>query len=112
MNNKVFRFSIKNGLSPEFVGAPLHVNAGKPCILVFDNNACVGIVWEHYENRKSDANGQAEIRFFDRYSNAYGFWHRMFIGKKRITYKSLQTELDDKNEYVYYAKIKQQKAID
>lgn len=103
------KFMIKNGISPEYIGSPLYINTGRSCILVFDNNICVGVVWKHYENRKSDANGQAEIRFFERYRNAYGLWHRMFVNGQRLSYIQLQSELSGNNEYIYWGDIRNNK---
>lgn len=102
----MYKFTIKNGLSPESIDSPLYVRAGDQCMLVFDKIACVGIIWEHYEKRKAAANGQAEIRFFDRYKNRYNVWHRMFVNRQRICYNALKEELQRKNEYVYFCKIK------
>lgn len=65
MKGTVNKFIIKNGISPETIESPLHIYAGERCILVVDDNSCVGIVWEHYEKRKAKANGQAEIRFLN-----------------------------------------------
>ena len=106
MKGTLNKFTIKNGVSPYYIGAPLHIRAGSPCILVFDNDTCVGIVWEHRENRYSLANGQAEIRFFERYRNRYNLWHRMFVNEQRLSYRRLQTELNKLSEYIYLGNIK------
>jgi len=100
------KFILKNGTSPKTIMAPLFINMGDCCILVFDDKKCVGIVWEHFENRKSEANGQAEIRFFDGLREMYGVWHRIFVNEERISYKFLKSELEKKDEYVYIAKIR------
>ena len=74
--------------------------------MVFDDNFCVGIVWQHYEKRYSESNGQAEIRFFDRYKNKYNVWHRMFVNGQRLLYRQLEKELTNKEEYIYYGEIR------
>lgn len=99
------KFIIKNGRNPERIGALLHLNIGDQCVLVFENDTCVGVVWEHQEKRAVDANGQAEIRFFEKYKNSYGLWHRMFNGQ-RIKYIQLKSRLEKDGEYIYYGKIK------
>lgn len=99
-------FIIKYGNSPETIRPLLHINNGDKCILVFDNKVCVGVVWEHYDSKNSEAMGQAEIRFFERYRNSYGLWHRMFVNEQRISYDRLQSALNESNEYIYWAKIK------
>ncbi|MCI8612900.1 MAG: hypothetical protein HFE48_04280 [Clostridia bacterium] len=106
MKGSTNKFIIKNGVCPQYIGAPLHINVGALRILVFDKNACVGVVWKHFENRYSEANGQAEIRFFERYRESYGLWHRMFVNEQRISYDRLQSALNESNEYIYWAKIK------
>lgn len=102
MKGSINKFVIRNGISPEYIGSPVHINAGDSCILVFDDNMCVGVVWKHYDGKNSEALGQAEIRFFERYRNSYGLWHRMFINEQRLSYARLQIELSKMNEYVYW----------
>ena len=107
MKGTVNTFTLKAGFCPVRIGAVLHFEKETPCILVFNNKGiCVGVVWEHREKRKSLANGQAEIRFFERFENEYGLWHRMFIDKQRLSYSSLMTTLEKSGEYVYSNQIK------
>lgn len=106
------KFVIKMGICPEYISSPLNFNVGKDCVLVFDDNICVGVVWEHYDGKNSDAIGQAEIRFFEKYRKYYGLWHRMFINKQRLSYNRLQYELTKTNEFIYYGQIKlKQRAV-
>ncbi|MDE6058580.1 MAG: hypothetical protein K2G44_00855 [Clostridia bacterium] len=103
----IHEFIIKNGISPEDVEAPLSVRAGERCMLVFENNVCVGVIWKHSDTKNSEANGQAEIRFFNSYKDTYRVWHRMFTREgQRITYDRLEAELQTKDEYIYFGKIK------
>lgn len=44
MKGSTNKFIIKNGVCPQYIGAPLHINVGALRILVFDKNACVGVV--------------------------------------------------------------------
>lgn len=100
------KFTIKNGNSPETVGYPVKISSGDHCMLVFDDKECVEVVWKHYDSKNSEAIGQAEIRFFDKYRNEYGLWHRMFVNDQRLMYDCLQNEVNSKNEYIYFGKIK------
>jgi hypothetical protein len=77
--------------------------------MVSDNdNNCVGVVWEHNSHDKN-ANGQAEVCFYDSHFNDYGKWHRMFYGGhrggKRIPFKEIQTTLIGQDEYKYIGYI-------
>lgn len=102
-----YKFKLKVGLSPKSLPKDLHLCAGDRCILVFDELACVGVVWKHCEKRRAKANGQAEIRFFDEYYNKYKVWHRMFHSDgQRIYYDRLEAELQNYNEYIYYGNIR------
>ena len=74
----------------------------EPCILVYDNSNCVGMIFEHYESRKVAANGQAEIRFFDAFHNEYGKWHRIFINGQRLSYYSLWNKFNFL-QVIYYS---------
>ncbi len=103
----VYKFTLKVGLSPKSLPKDLHLCAGDQSILVFDEFACVGVVWKHFEKWKAKANGQAEIRFFDEYYNKYKVWHRMFHSDgQRIFYERLEAELKQDNEYIYYGNIR------
>ncbi len=98
-------FIIKYGNSPKSINQ-IKIQAGSPCILVFNNDLCVGVVWSHYESRGSEANGQAEIRFFENYRNRYGLWHRMFVNEQRLSFKRLQNELFNNSEFSYCANLR------
>lgn len=80
----------------------MHIEIGDRCILVYSDERCVGVVWEHKENRPSVANGQAEIRFFDDYTNEYKTWYRMCVNGKRLSYSHLQLELENNGEFSYF----------
>ena len=106
-------FTIKMGESPYLEKAirELKVYKGGIYPLVYDNDVCVGVVFEHNEtSRYSPANGQAEICFFDDFTEEYGKWHRMFIfdskSKERILYSDFIKDLTLNNIYYYKAKIK------
>jgi hypothetical protein len=103
-------FIIKRAKSPKAMAIPgSFVRIGGEYILAFDSkDRCVGVVWEHYEKRDSLANGQAEICFFNEYSNYFGKWHRMFIGGKggqRLMYAALEHILNEKGSYTYYSEL-------
>ncbi len=89
----------------------MKVFAGREYLMVFDEkDNCVGVVFEHFENRGSPANGQAEICFFDQYYLQYGRWHRMFVsgyqGSERIKYTSLESQVNEEGFYQYKGYIK------
>lgn len=107
MKGRNNRFVFKRGFSPITIREmtkTFYVN--DPCILVYDNNNCVGIIFEHYESRPALANGQAEIRFFDSFNDTYGRWHRVFINGQRTSYKALLNTLNIKQYIEYTGYIK------
>jgi hypothetical protein len=104
------KFVIKKGIVPEslYWGGKLLIHQGEQYPIVYDiYNKCVGVVLEHF-NHERNANGQAEICFFDSYFSDYGKWHRMFYdghrGGERIKYEQLQTDLKN-GEYTYIGYI-------
>lgn len=102
-------FIIKMGIVPERINTVGYfIDKGEQHPLVLRNkDECVGVVLEHY-NHEEQANGQAEICFYDRYNDEYNKWHRMFYGGhrggKRIDYEDLLSYLarDDKYKYTGY----------
>lgn len=109
VNNFIVRYAVspqnENGIRE------MQVFAGGKYLMVYDaGNNCVGVVFEHYENRPVPANRQAEICFFDQYYNNYGRWHRMFYGGhqsgERIVYSDLVKEVASKGEYRYAGYIR------
>lgn len=110
MKGELNSFEIKKGFAPSRYNH-IKINAGEECLLVYDNRGRnVGIVWEHFENRPSAANGQAEIYFFPQYNNEFGSWHRMFVsgyqGGERIKYKEFERRIAEYGSYKYSGYIK------
>lgn len=105
-SEKVFTF--KRGVSPESTNKTREckIYAGCEYIIATDEkNRCVGVVFEHLTGKPSQADGQAEICFFDKYYNEYGSWHRIFINGQRLPYNKLQSILDKQCELKYIGAI-------
>jgi len=96
-------FIFRIGTSPEKVSAMgQKVHEGMRHTVVYDkNDRCVGVIFQHHEARDSSANGQAEIRFFDRYREEYNTWHRIVVNGTKLLYKELQDILEKQGEYRY-----------
>lgn len=105
MSGNIRRFTIVDGDSPERV-RDIKVETGSSQMLVYDGDDCVGVVWKHYDSKHSKAIGQAEIRFFPRYEQQYGVWHRMFSDGYRLQYDGLRNCLDKNGNYTYFGKIR------
>jgi hypothetical protein len=106
-------FVIKMGAAPESYNFKnkLLIYKGEQYPMVYDaENKCVGVVWEH-DSHETQANGQAEICFYDSYFSEYGKWHRMFYsghrGGKRIIFEKFLEELMELGEYPYIGYIVQ-----
>ena len=107
MKGKINNLTLKYGISPVSIQEMSQtIYKNDSCILVYDENNCVGMVFEHYESRKASANGQAEIRFFDKFKNEYRTWHRIFINGQRVSYASLADKLNFIQSIEYYCHIK------
>ena len=107
MKGRDNRFVFKMGNCPITIREMKQIfYVNEPCVLVYDNNNCVGIIFEHYESRDAVANGQAEIRFFDGFEKYYGTWHRIRINGQKLTYNTLINNLKimPYMEYVGYIK--------
>lgn len=109
---KSVTLTIKNGVSPKRIGA-IHINMGEECMLVYDKETCIGIVWEHQDSHLNVPSiKQAEIRFFEEYRDYYGLWHRMFsLERQRVMYNDLRLALRQNNEYRYYAELRLKSSI-
>ena len=72
MKGEENNFIIKLGKVPErIIAVGYYIDQGEQYPLVFGNNdECVGVVLEHY-NHEKQANGQAEILFYDKYYDKY-----------------------------------------
>lgn len=92
------------GAIPEYL-PQIHINRGNACLWVFVDSICVGAIWKYRDSKNSKANGQAEIKFFDKYKSSYNTWHRMFDNGERIWYDNLYTRVEQNGEYIYYGKI-------
>lgn len=113
MKGTVNNFIISKGISPqnEFGIREMKVYEGREYLMVYDcYGRCVGVVYEHNENRPVSANGQAEICFFDKYYSELGKWHRMFYGGyqggERIRYSDLLEEIEKAGKYSYSGYIR------
>ncbi|MBD5583565.1 MAG: hypothetical protein HDQ88_00560 [Clostridia bacterium] len=107
MKGRINQFIFKKGVSPVTITEMTKTFLkNENCILVYDNNNCVGIIFEHYESRNARANGQAEIRFWDRFNNEYGKWHRIFINGQRISFNYLMNNLNNLHSIEYSGLIK------
>lgn len=109
VNNFIIRYDV----SPQNEKGirEMNVYAGEKYLMVYDAGSnCVGVVFEHFENRPVAANGQAEICFFNQYYNNYGRWHRMFYGGyqsgERIIYGDLAEEVAKEGEFRYAGYIR------
>lgn len=109
VNNFIIRYDV----SPQNEKGirEMNVYAGEKYLMVYDAGSnCVGVVFEHFENRPVAANGQAEICFFKQYYNNYGRWHRMFYSGyqsgERILYGDLAEEVAKKGEFRYAGYIR------
>ena len=113
MKGTVNNFIISKGISPqnEFGIREMKVYEGREYLMAYDcYGRCVGVVYEHNENRPVSANGQAEICFFDKYYSELGKWHRMFYGGyqggERIRYSDLLEEIEKAGKYSYSGYIR------
>lgn len=109
VNNFIIRYDV----SPQNEKGirEMNVYAGEKYLMVYDAGSnCVGVVFEHFENRPVAANGQAEICFFKQYYNNYGRWHRMFYSGyqsgERILYGDLAEEVAKEGEFRYAGYIR------
>ncbi len=110
---RVNNFIIRYDVSPQNEKGirEMNVYAGEKYLMVYDAGSnCVGVVFEHFENRPVAANGQAEICFFKQYYNNYGRWHRMFYSGyqsgERILYGDLAEEVAKEGEFRYAGYIR------
>lgn len=106
MRGEENNFIIKMGIVPERINiVGYFIDKGEQHPLVYGINCvCVGVVVEH-NNHEKQANGQAEICFYDKYYNEYNKWHRMYYGGhrngKRINYLEILSKLTSNGQYRY-----------
>lgn len=59
-------------------------------------NDLVGVVWSHKHKKGELAEGQAEIRFNDRYVTQYHTWRRVFVNYQRMPFDVLERMIKEK----------------
>ena len=72
----------------------------KPGYAVYDcyGQNMVGVVWSHYQKKGQLSEGQAEIRFLDKYKNEYHKWRLVFQNGWRMPFDKLESMIKDKEE--------------